>query len=257
MRKFCLGVVILASAMTLSAQKISNKVIPSGGGTLSSRTHQITFTIGETMVPTITASGKMISQGFQQPTVTDLSLQNPSTMESLVAYVEKGTAKLVWGTTPTAKSGDFVLERLNNETNTYEPVDSRPFNESKATEYDFTDFDPQDGDNVYRVKQVVPQQVARVSEVRKLTFDAVDIVNLFPNPAIDEVNLDLSSYLGRKADISIFSYSGQLMLQQKVDKIGSQPVKLLLDRIETGQYQIRIKVLDKKSLIVKPLMISK
>ncbi len=261
MRKFCLGIVLIAFAMTLSAQNISNKVMPSVGGTLSSRTNQITFTIGETLIPTLTASGHMLTQGFQQPDdLSSLSLQNPSASESLVAFVDKGTAKVVWGTaTPSTKTGSFVLERLNNETNIYEAIETRPFNATKAllSQYDFTDNDPQDGDNIYRIKQVVPQQVARVSESRKLNFSGVEIVTLFPNPTIESVNLDLSSYAGRDANISIYSYAGQLMLQQKIEKIGNQPYKILLDRIETGQYQVRIKVTDKKSLIVKPLMISK
>lgn len=261
MRKFCLGIMSIAFAMTLSAQNISNKVMPSVGGTLTSNAYQITFTIGETLIPTLTSSGNIITQGFQQPDETrNMSLQNPSASESLVAYVEKGTAKVLWGVpTPALKTGSYVLERLNNETNIYETIETRPFNPTKATlsEYDFTDNDPQDGENIYRVKQIIPKEVARVSDVRKLNFNGVETVTLFPNPAVESVNLDLSSYLGKGADVSIFSYSGQLMRQQKIEKIGDQPVKILLDRIETGQYQIRIKVDAKKSLIVKPLMISK
>ena len=260
MRKFCLGVILIALAMNLSAQKISNKVIPSGGGILTSNAHQISFTIGETLIPTLSASGFMITQGFQQPgDAIDLSLQNPASLESLNASIDRGTAKLKWETNSTAKTGSYILERLNNESGIYETIDTRPINSLKTTltEYDFSDSDPQDGDNFYRIKQSVPKQVARISEVRKLNFSAVEIVTVFPNPTVNEVNLDLSAYLGRGASISIFNYGGQLMLQQKIVEIGNQPIKILLDRIETGQYQIRIKVNDKRSLIVKPLMISK
>ena len=260
MRKFCLGIVGMAFAMTLFAQKISNKVICSVGGVMTSSTHQITYTIGETVIKTLSASGQILTQGFQQPVANSgLSLQNPSSSESLVAYIDHGVAKIVWGATPTAKTGNFVLQRLNNESKIYETIDTRPFNSSKTalSEYDFTDNDPQDGDNIYRIKQVVVQEVARFSDVRKLNFNAVDIVTLFPNPTIESVNLDLSSYMGKGADISIFSYSGQLMLQQQIEKISDQPIKILLNHIETGRYQIRIKVDDKKNFIVKPLMISK
>jgi hypothetical protein len=258
MRKFCLGFLSIAFTMTLSAQNISNKAMPSVGGSLSSGTHQISFTIGETMISTLTVPGTMLTQGFQQPDLNkSVSLQNPS--ESLVAFIDNGTAKLIWETKPIAKSGRFVLERLNNETAIYEAVDSRPYDGVKVevTKYDFTDKDPQDGDNIYRVQQIVTAETPKFSDVRKLKFDAVDMVSLFPNPAIDETNLDLSAYFGKSADISIFSYSGQLMHQQKVEKIGNQLVKLLLNSVETGQYQVRIKVADKKSSIVKQLMISK
>jgi Secretion system C-terminal sorting domain len=260
MRKFCLGICAIGFSIGLSAQKISNKVMPSVGGSLSSGTHQISFTIGETLISTLSTSGSMLTQGFQQPiNGSSLSLQNPGALESLVAFVDNGTAKLVLGTKPTAKSGNFVLERLNMETGTYEAVDSRPFNVTKTefTKFDFTDTDPLDGENVYRVKQVVEKEVPRLSDVRKLNFDAIDMVSMYPNPTIDEVNLDLSAYMGRKADISIISISGQSMLQQKVEKIGSQPIKILVNSIETGQYQIRVNVSDKKNPIIKSLMISK
>jgi hypothetical protein len=260
MRKFCLGICAIGFSVGLSAQKISNKVMPSAGGSSSSGTHQISFTIGETLISTLSTSGSMVTQGFQQPTNRpSLSLQNPGALESLVAFVDNGTAKLVLGTKPTAKSGNFVLERLNIETGKYEAVDSRPFNVTKTefTKFDFTDTDPLDGENVYRVKQVVDKEVPRLSDVRKLNFDAIDMVSVFPNPTIDEVNLDLSAYLGRNAEISIVGLTGQTMLQQKVEKIGNQPVKILVNSIETGQYQVRVKVSDKKSPIIKSLMISK
>ena len=261
MLKFCLGLASCALAMMLSAQNISNRVIPSLGGDLISSTNQITFTIGESFIPTLIADENMITQGFQQPEISyNLSLQDPSSLESLKAYVEQGTAKLLWGTTlPTAKTGSFTLERLNNESGNYDIIETRPFSSEKAvlSEYDFTDNDPQDGENVYRIKQIVPNQPPHISDTRKLNFNAVEMVSLFPNPTVGSVNLDLSSYSGRGADISIFSYSGQLMLQQKIQTIGEQSVKILLNNLESGQYQIRINVVDKKNPIVKSIMISK
>ena len=257
MRKFYLALALFALAITLSAQK----VIPSLGGVSSSNSGQmqITFTMGESFIPTLTAGQNMITQGFQQPDNTlYLSLQS-STSDKLEAYSEKGIARVVWETTPATETGSFALERLNNETGNYETIETRPIGATKATlsKYDFTDNDPQDGDNVYRIKQIVPNQLPSISESRKLNFNGTEIVTLFPNPAVASVNLDLSFYAGKKADVSIFSYSGQLVLQQKIEKIGDQPMKILLNTIEAGQYQMRVKVGDKKTAIVKPLVVIK
>jgi hypothetical protein len=255
MRKYYLVLASCVFAISLSAQK----VIPSLGGISSSNTSQmqITFTMGESFVPTLTAGENMITQGFQQPDNTlYLSLQR-SNSDKLEAYAEKGTAKVVWETIPTIETTAFALERLNNETGIFETLETRQVNALKATlfKHDFTDIDPQDGDNIYRIKQIVPNQLSSISENRKLNFNGAEKVTLFPNPAVAFVNLDLSSYVGKDAIVSIFSYSGQLVLQQKIDKINELPVKILLNTIETGQYQMRIKVTDKKSSIVKPLII--
>ncbi len=51
----------------VDAQSISRKVVSSTGGTLTGGSNQITFTIGETVIPTLSAGSNVITQGFQQP----------------------------------------------------------------------------------------------------------------------------------------------------------------------------------------------
>lgn len=48
-------------------QSISRKVVSPAGGTLTGGGNMLTFTIGETVIPTLTAGGSMITQGFEQP----------------------------------------------------------------------------------------------------------------------------------------------------------------------------------------------
>ena len=61
--------------MTVSAQTISRKVIASAGGTLTSAAGQINYSIGETMIASLSAGGKMITQGFEQPGESGLNLK--------------------------------------------------------------------------------------------------------------------------------------------------------------------------------------
>jgi len=49
------------------SQTISRSRISSAGSTLTGGSNQITFSIGETVIPTLTAGGSMLTQGFQQP----------------------------------------------------------------------------------------------------------------------------------------------------------------------------------------------
>lgn len=61
--------------MTISAQTISRKVIGSAGGTLTSAAGQINYSIGETMIASLSAGGNMITQGFEQPGESGLALK--------------------------------------------------------------------------------------------------------------------------------------------------------------------------------------
>ena len=54
-------------ASSTNAQTISRKVVSNAGGTLTGGSSQITFTIGETFIPSLGAAATMVTQGFQQP----------------------------------------------------------------------------------------------------------------------------------------------------------------------------------------------
>jgi hypothetical protein len=59
--------VLLALVSTTNAQTISRKVISNAGGTLRGGNSQITFTLGETFIPSLNSATAVITQGFQQP----------------------------------------------------------------------------------------------------------------------------------------------------------------------------------------------
>jgi hypothetical protein len=59
--------VILTMVFSANAQTISRKVLPTAGGTFTAGSSQITFTIGETVIPSFSAGVNEITQGFQQP----------------------------------------------------------------------------------------------------------------------------------------------------------------------------------------------
>lgn len=65
--KYFIIFVILGIVSSANAQTISRKVVSSAGGTLSGGAGQITFSIGETFIPSLSTSAAMITQGFQQP----------------------------------------------------------------------------------------------------------------------------------------------------------------------------------------------
>ena len=255
MRKIFLWAVFLAAIMDASAQNISQKVMPSGGGSLSTGNVQLSFTIGETVIPTFSTSTNMISQGFQQPedNTNSSNLNSFFELATFDAHAEYRTAKLLFITNTSFKTDYLVLERLNNETGLFDALEHR--NTIAGTDdllqYYFSDNNPQDDDNFYRVKRVLLQGDSSFTEIRQLNFSKVGTVSVFPNPASEYLLVDLSPYLGKDAALSIFSEAGQLMHQQRIEAIGKDFVKIPLEGMDTGNYQLNIAVKGKKSVIKK------
>jgi len=61
-------------AIGASAQTLSPKVIASAGGYFSGGANSLSWTMGETVIPTLQGGSKMLSQGFEQPEVELLNL---------------------------------------------------------------------------------------------------------------------------------------------------------------------------------------
>ena len=66
----CFGALaLLIQSWSVEAQTLSPSVLPSAGGYFSASNGSLSWTLGETMTPTLTAGATMLTQGFQQPEV--------------------------------------------------------------------------------------------------------------------------------------------------------------------------------------------
>ena len=77
-------------------------------------------------------------------------------------------------------------------------------------------------------------------------------LNIFPNPAMNEVNISLENYLGGDFDLKLYNSIGELIL---VQKINSNLKRIDTKEIPNGVYTISIS--NEKNTIVKKLMIVK
>lgn len=83
--------VLLLFACPTSAQE----VISAGGNSFSNSTAKICFTVGETVVGTLTAGNQIITQGFQQSRLTILGIEdNPELNFSIQAFPNPVIQKL-------------------------------------------------------------------------------------------------------------------------------------------------------------------
>ena len=113
-----------------------------------------------------------------------------------------------------------------------------------------------EGDNVYRILMVMKDGTKQVSEFKSVRYDGSNGVRLFPNPATNTVDIDLSQYQG--LDVSIYMYNalGKQVNFKLLPNVGVQPIKIDLDGFTNGTYVVRFAVKGKKD-VIKKLMISK
>ena len=80
-------------------------------------------------------------------------------------------------------------------------------------------------------------------------------INVFPNPAIDELNVNLSSLAGQSGMIQIHNQMGQLVQTVILDQINSTPVAIQLNQAPSGMYHLTIvadgQLVGNKKVMVK------
>ncbi|GJM33565.1 MAG: hypothetical protein DHS20C18_25660 [Saprospiraceae bacterium] len=93
-----------------------------------------------------------------------------------------------------------------------------------------------------------------LGEVGATYFDAKDF-SIFPNPAKEQLYLNLDNYYGQEVQIVIINHLGQTLLQRKLDQVGTKPEKLDLNVLSNGTYFIKINT--DKGQKVKQFLIAK
>jgi hypothetical protein len=157
------------------------------------------------------------------------------------AQAVEGRAKLQWVTNTNDKDY-FNIER-QNANGEFEILDRQNAfsTENGLKTYTFTDFNPLEGDNFYRINTIsngnTPPQY---SDIKKLSFLKTEDVGIYPNPASDFIALDLRKYEGKKVILSVYNQVGKLLKSQVIEKASSAPVHLDMGGQGDGQMLLRV-----------------
>jgi hypothetical protein len=65
--------------------------------------------------------------------------------------------------------------------------------------------------------------------------------SLFPNPAKDEVNIKLPSYLGKAVQIAVYNNVGQAVIVREIDEVQDAIERLPLNELATGVYFVTVR----------------
>lgn len=172
---------------------------------------------------------------------------------TLDGRLDNNQAALQW-VINTQKSIDYYQIEKRNEQGEFIPLSIvNDDNQSTLRLYDFVDTELMEGDNVYRIQtnftdNNIPPQY---SEVLKINYLKSNGYNIFPNPAQDNVLIDLSEAVGKQVDMRIFSIVGKELYREEIQSATTTPHVINLNSFEIGQYMIQINVTGQRPVTRK------
>ncbi len=182
-----------------------------------------------------------------------LTSKNVLTMD---ASAEPLRTRIEWINNTGFKNDYFAVQKINNTTGQFEDIET--LNAASQTDdlqhFGTYDNQPTEGDNFYRIKVAYTDGTFAYTEIKKVTFDKMSGVRIYPNPASDAVDIDLSKYKGNEVNVYFYNPFGQIMLFQNMEKVGDTPLSIDVSKLATGRYLLRVtskgKRDDTKQLII-------
>jgi hypothetical protein len=147
----------------------------------------------------------------------------------------------------------FTIEKQNSKTGEFEKLEIIKNNQPDGNlQYNgIYDNAPNEGDNFYRIKMTYLSGDFDYSLVKNIVNNKEADFTIFPNPARDEVWIDLKAFKGRAIDIILSDIAGKVIHTEKEEKATSAPHRLDVSSIESGAYFITIQTSGKKTVVRK------
>jgi predicted amidohydrolase YtcJ len=176
------------------------------------------------------------------------AVYNPDTISLAVNLVdfdalkeEELRVKLNWSTENEGKVTHFDIEQSKDAIYFKKIGEISPkFNEG-LSHYCFTDLYPNYPVTYYRIKTVEKDYSVSYSTIRCIRFDEKkNVLQISPNPANISTNIALKSTSEDSLTLELYSPTGILLLQQRIDGIiGNQSFELNTSQLESGIYIIK------------------
>jgi len=153
------------------------------------------------------------------------------------AIRQGSNANLSWKVTQEDNVARYELERSANGSS-YTSINSQ--SRSGSSLYQHTDVQPVMGINYYRVRIIDNDGRYSFSEIRILLFGKSGQVLIFPNPAVDIINIQLpDGWQHTKVKLEMYTQSGQLVISKQQQQ-SNQIEKLNVGNLPRGIYTLRL-----------------
>lgn len=124
--------------------------------------------------------------------------------------------------------------------------------------YNTPDDDPYQGISYYRLKQTDFNGDFSYSDLRPINLEGVDIINLSPNPAVDNIEVLVYSSNETKVDVNLYNMLGQSIkvVNQVTVAEGSNKLQLDVSLLSIGYYTLEVSTesglyRSQKKLVIK------
>jgi hypothetical protein len=211
----------------------------------------------------VTADGGMLIQSAytgltsQQWTISEVpctsSTANFATNDliDMEAYPELNRARIEWTDNTGYKNDYYEIQKLNQKSGEFERLDvvnNTSFSNTPSYQLCY-DKSPMDGENSYRVKVVYLDSLSKLSPVKKLNFNGLETIKLFPNPANDYVDIDLSKFGNETLGIYLYNSFGVQVAFKTVKKDKFSIVHFDISNQQNGNYLMRIVAQGKRDVL--------
>lgn len=169
----------------------------------------------------------------------------PVSMSALQAQKKTHTVVLQWSTYSEQNSHHFEIQK-STDGKSFVHVASIPAagNSSQVKRYSIEDLHPATGNNIYRVIAIDVNEQKEFSNRLNVAFSPSGFIagEVYSNPVVNQVTLDLESANKQLAFISIYSAEGKLLSSEKIWVSGNLLYRKNWNSMPAGRYNIRIEV---------------
>ena len=181
-----------------------------------------------------------------------LNALSKNTILDINAFAESQRAQIQWINNTGSYNDFFTVEKRNNVSGNFEKIEtvnSKPIEGNEV--YSIYDNAITEGDNTYRVQLTMFDGQVKTSAIKTLTYQNLNDVRIFPNPASDFIDVDLKSYEGKKVTLYIYNQVGKLILTQQIKRASATPIHLDIDKQTSGQMLLRVTAEGRKEVTKK------
>lgn len=160
----------------------------------------------------------------------------PVNLTSFSAHIEDQKVLLEWETTSETNNSYFEIERSAN-VKEFEKIGhvAGQINSETLVQYSFTDYNPLNGTNYYRLRQVDLDGKFEYSKIRSIVLERNINVEISPNPTDDYIQL---RGIPQNANFEIVDMNGIVKFQKQVKEENS--VKVNVSHYGSGLYLVRV-----------------
>jgi hypothetical protein len=183
---------------------------------------------------------------FRFHAVNPLGSALPVTLGEFTGRKQNKTNVLNWNTITENNCKAFEVQRSINGTDfsAIGMVNSQAVNGISNLElaYSFVDVNPKEGHNYYRLRQIDLDGKSTYSKQIDLVVNSNgSVVNVYPNPAKDNVTIDYASNSNASLSLQIIDMSGRVIKQvQTKVALGNNAMIISLDGVSAGMYQLQL-----------------